>query len=104
MIDCCLPCPVTEWVYSDSELSAASGNAIASKLICLGPDFNNLGVITGWLNAIGIVCCVGLLLSYLVLPVEKSSRHYLSVGFVVSLCLIQVFPSDPPSWDHGHAE
>lgn len=62
------------------------------------PDFNSLSVITGWLNIIGIVCCVLLLLSYLVLPADKSSRHYLSVGLVISLCLIQVFPADSSFW------
>ena len=56
-------------------------------------DFTHLTTVTGWLNVSGIICCAILLLSYVILPVEKTSRHYLSVGLVVALCLIQVTPA-----------
>lgn len=92
MIECCLPCPITQWVYSDSESSVASVNVTESSITV--PAFDTLPAITGWLNVTGIICCVLLLLSYFILPVEKTSRHYLSVGLVVSLCLIQVSRSD----------
>lgn len=32
MIDCCLPCPATDWVYSDSESSAARRNVTISSI------------------------------------------------------------------------
>ena len=32
MIDCCLPCPATDWVYSDSESSATRRNVTASSI------------------------------------------------------------------------
>lgn len=59
------------------------------------PDFNTLPTITGWLNVSGMICCFVLLLSYIVLPGDKTSRHYLNLGLVVSLCLIQVDRPDP---------
>lgn len=58
-------------------------------------DFDALPATTGWLNVTGIICCLLLLLSYIVLPTEKTNRHYLSVGLVISLCLIQVYQFNP---------
>lgn len=69
-IDCCLPCPLTDWVYSDR--------------------FRSIPEVTNWLNVAGLACCLSLLISYFVLPVEKTSRHYLTVGFVVAVCILQL--------------
>ncbi|KAK5125751.1 hypothetical protein LTR85_012026 [Meristemomyces frigidus] len=43
-----------------------------------------------WLNVPALVCQVLLLLSFAVLPSEKSHRHYLSVGLCVSLILLEL--------------
>ena len=62
---------------------------VASRSIgCSG--FQQFPTIASWLNVAGMVCCGTLLLSYLVLPVERTSRHYLTVGLVLAICLIQV--------------
>ncbi|KAL9045848.1 MAG: hypothetical protein Q9214_001181 [Letrouitia sp. 1 TL-2023] len=36
-----------------------------------------------------MVCTLSLLLSFVVLPVEKTSRHYLTVCFVIAVCILQ---------------
>ncbi|KAL8666725.1 MAG: hypothetical protein Q9202_001263 [Teloschistes flavicans] len=45
---------------------------------------------SNWLNVTGMVCTVSLLISFLVLPVEKTSRHYLTVCFILAICLLQL--------------
>lgn len=37
-----------------------------------------------------MVCTVSLLVSFVVLPVEKTSRHYLTVCFIIAVCILQV--------------
>ncbi|KAK8247924.1 hypothetical protein HDK77DRAFT_508168 [Phyllosticta capitalensis] len=62
---CCLPCPIQDWVYSDdflSHLQTANWLGVASfSLICF------------------------LLISYLVLPPNKSGRHYLTIGSAIAV-------------------
>ena len=86
-VECCLPCPITDWVYSDSK-SYDLGGGLAWKTDCL--DFNVIPKATNWLNVVGMVCSVSLLISFFVLPVQKTSRHYLTVGLVVAVSLLQV--------------
>ncbi|KAL8848428.1 MAG: hypothetical protein Q9221_006535 [Calogaya cf. arnoldii] len=69
-IECCLPCPVTSWIYSD--------------------NFETIPKASNWLNLAGMVCTVSLLISFFVLPVEKTSRHYLTVCFVIAVCILQL--------------
>lgn len=69
-VDCCLPCPITDWVYSD--------------------DFNTIPKAANWLNVAGMVCSMSLLLSFIVLPVQKTNRHYLTIGLVVAICFMQL--------------
>jgi len=69
-VTCCLPCPLTDWVYPDS--------------------FNTLGVAAEWIAVAGAACCVFLLLSWLVLPVEKTHRHYLSICLTIAVMLMNV--------------
>ncbi|CAI4213740.1 unnamed protein product [Parascedosporium putredinis] len=57
-LTCCLPCPVTDWVYPES--------------------FNTMSTVANWLSVVAAVCNVFLLLSYAVLPVDKTHRHYLT--------------------------
>src|SRR5690606_15667918 len=67
---CCLPCPAEEWFYSDNirtVFKAVVGISIGSLL-----------------------CCGILLLSYAVLPVEYTSRHYLSICLVASIFVMTV--------------
>lgn len=54
------------------------------------PDFKVLPKVTSWLNVAGLVCAGLLLVTYFILPVEKTSRHYLTVGLVVAVCTLQV--------------
>ena len=49
-------------------------------------------LITGstYLNLVGVACCVFLLLSFAVLSVEYTNRHYLSVCLVTAILILQV--------------
>ncbi|KAK0250064.1 hypothetical protein B0A54_01812 [Friedmanniomyces endolithicus] len=67
---CCLPCPISDWVFSDKFAHQAS-------------SANYVGILTLILNSI-------LLLTYVVLPEEKSHRHYLSIGLTLSLILLSI--------------
>lgn len=44
--------------------------------------------IANWFNVISLFCNAFMLLSFAVLPPEKSHRHYLSIGLCVSLILL----------------
>ena len=89
IIDCCLPCPVTDWVYSDREPRSRE-EYIHGRMLNIYLEFEVIPEVANWLNVGGMVCCVVLLISYLVLPVKQTSRHYLTVGLVVAICLMQV--------------
>ncbi|KAF2097004.1 hypothetical protein NA57DRAFT_77255 [Rhizodiscina lignyota] len=67
---CCLPCPVQYWVYSDKLLDHLE--------------------IPGWISVASLVLCAFLLLTWIVLPPERSHRHYLSIGLIVCLILVQL--------------
>ncbi|KAH8675668.1 hypothetical protein BX600DRAFT_507888 [Xylariales sp. PMI_506] len=69
-ISCCLPCPMTDWVYPD--------------------NFNQLTSVASWVNVVGMVCCAFLLLSWLFLPVEKTHRHYLSICLTLAVVLMNL--------------
>ncbi len=53
-------------------------------------DFRTIPKASNWLNVAGMVCTVSLLISFIVLPVERTSRHYLTVCFIVAVCILQV--------------
>ncbi|CAK4031824.1 hypothetical protein AC579_2693, partial [Lecanosticta acicola] len=65
---CCLPCPATEWAYSD--------------------NFNTSTTAAQWLNVVGLVLMAFMLLSYILLPAQQTSSHYLSVCLIVSIVMI----------------
>ena len=67
-MSCCLPCPMTQWVYPDS--------------------FNTMTDVANWVAAASGICCLFLLLSWACLPVEKTNRHYLSVGITGGVLLM----------------
>ena len=56
----------------------------------LSLDFSVIPKAASWLNVAGMVCSVSMLITFLVLPVSRTSRHYLTVGLVVAVCLLQV--------------
>ena len=85
-IDCCLPCPVTDWVYSDGMYNEEYGTLISDKW----PEFKVIPEAANWLNVAGIACSISLLVSYMVLPAKQTSRHYLNVGHVTAISLMQV--------------
>lgn len=43
-----------------------------------------------WLSVVSLISSIFLLLTYAILAPEKSHRHYLSVGLIVSNVLLQV--------------
>ncbi|KAM0712253.1 hypothetical protein Q7P37_011347 [Cladosporium fusiforme] len=65
---CCLPCPATDWAYADA--------------------FNTYNDIGEWLNVVGLVLLVFMLLSYVVLPTQKTRSHYLSVCLIIAVIMI----------------
>jgi len=52
--------------------------------------FQTLVHVTTYINLVSVVACGFLLISFLVLPVEYTHRHYLSVCTAFSILLLQV--------------
>jgi hypothetical protein len=69
-LSCCLPCPRTDWVYSG--------------------DFQDRNHIANYVSIISLVLNTFLLVTFIVIPREKSHRHYLSIGLTASLILIAI--------------
>lgn len=69
-LSCCLPCPITDWMYADY--------------------FNTTSDVASWLSVVGLICLVFLLLSYAFLPAEKTGRHYLSISIVCAIVFMHV--------------
>ncbi|KAF2843100.1 hypothetical protein M501DRAFT_926249, partial [Patellaria atrata CBS 101060] len=67
---CCLPCPIQQWVFPDNYITELR--------------------IVDWIGLASLCLCIFLLLSYAVLPPEKSHRHYLTVGLVMAITLVQI--------------
>ncbi|KAF2723225.1 hypothetical protein K431DRAFT_220288 [Polychaeton citri CBS 116435] len=65
---CCLPCPATDWVYDDK--------------------FDSYGTIAEALNVTGLVLMVFMLISYAVLPAQKTRSHYLSICLTIAVMMI----------------
>lgn len=63
---------MTEWAYPDS--------------------FDTMGLAAQWVSVVGLVCCFFLLVSWAVLPVEKTFRHYLSICLTTGVALMSVWP------------
>ncbi|KAF1999543.1 hypothetical protein P154DRAFT_228697 [Amniculicola lignicola CBS 123094] len=61
---CCLPCPSTEYLYP--------------------PQFKTWYRVAEVLNVVGLVLLLFLLVSFIVLPAEKTRRHYLSYCLIVA--------------------
>ncbi|KAI1447659.1 hypothetical protein F5Y02DRAFT_415657 [Annulohypoxylon stygium] len=69
-INCCVPCPMTDWAYPD--------------------NFNTAATAANWVNVVGMICCGFLLISWIVLPVEKTHRHYLSISLACAIVLMNL--------------
>lgn len=67
---CCMPCPVARWTYPDS--------------------FYTMSAAAQWVAVVGTISCVGLMLSWIFLPVEKTNRHYLSICLTVGVTFMNV--------------
>ncbi|KAI6382970.1 hypothetical protein MCOR25_000475 [Pyricularia grisea] len=67
---CCLPCPMTDWVYPES--------------------FNTMGMVSEIVAVVSTAACIFLLLSWAVLPVEKTHRHYLSICLTIGVVLMNL--------------
>ena len=80
-LTCCLPCPLEYWSYSD--------------------EFSQNVDSAHWVNLPAMVCQIFLLLTFIVLPPEKSHRHYLSVGLCLALILLEVSSDDVRLADMG---
>ncbi|KAJ4372181.1 hypothetical protein N0V83_003954 [Neocucurbitaria cava] len=61
---CCLPCPMTDYLYP--------------------PEFNTWYRVAEALNVAGLICLLFLLISFIVLPAEKTRRHYLSYCLIIA--------------------
>ncbi|KAH6998041.1 hypothetical protein BKA56DRAFT_607613 [Ilyonectria sp. MPI-CAGE-AT-0026] len=69
-MQCCLPCPMTDWVYPDY--------------------FDTLTAVANWVALSSVLCCVFLLLSWAFLPVDKTNRHYLSICLTIAVLLMNL--------------
>ncbi|KIV90516.1 hypothetical protein PV10_07813 [Exophiala mesophila] len=67
---CCLPCPVTDWTYSQG--------------------FEQRTSIANWVNLAAFILSVYLVLSFIVLPVKYTHRHYLSVCATLSVISLEL--------------
>ncbi|KAI5375043.1 hypothetical protein J4E82_006343 [Alternaria postmessia] len=65
---CCLPCPLTDFLYPES--------------------FNTAYRVAEALNVAGLICLVILLITYPVLPADKTRRHYLSYCLIIAAILM----------------
>jgi hypothetical protein len=66
---------------------------VGMEMICRSIEvsgFRNMDAITGWLNVTAVAAFSMLLLSYAILPVEKTTRHYLNVGLLISCFVLAV--------------
>lgn len=61
---------MTDWVYADS--------------------FNSYIDAAGWVAVVSTAGCLWLCLSWAFLPVQQTSRHYLSVNLAISAILLNV--------------
>ncbi|KAH7041900.1 hypothetical protein B0J12DRAFT_580073 [Macrophomina phaseolina] len=67
---CCLPCPVQDWVYPE--------------------EFTDKLKIANYVGISSVALCGFLLLSFLVLPPERSNRHYLTIGVTLAITFFSI--------------
>ncbi|EFW13265.1 hypothetical protein D8B26_003994 [Coccidioides posadasii str. Silveira] len=69
-ISCCLPCPQVDWRYKD--------------------DFMDKTAVANWLALAVFVVNGFMLITYAVLPVKYTHRHYLSICLIVAIMLMEL--------------
>lgn len=52
--------------------------------------FNAIDTAAGWVNVVGLVSLLFMLISYIVLPVQHTRSHYLSVCLIVAVMMINL--------------
>lgn len=67
---CCLPCPSLDWFYPD--------------------NFYHQTRYAGFIATASLSLCLFMLITWLVLPPEKTKRHHLNMSLVASLLLMEV--------------
>ncbi|TVY59390.1 hypothetical protein LCER1_G000272 [Lachnellula cervina] len=67
---CCLPCPQAEWLYPD--------------------NFATIAKSADWINVVGMVCSMFLIVSFAILPIHRTHRHYLSVCLAIATVVMQL--------------
>lgn len=65
---CCLPCPYTQWVFSD--------------------HFHRTLPVANYISVVSFICALWLLLTFAVLQKHQTHRSYLSVGLVISMIML----------------
>lgn len=61
---------MTNWTYSDT--------------------FSTVGLVAEWVSVFSTVCCVFLLVSWTVLPIDKTHRHYLSICLTIAVVFMNL--------------
>jgi hypothetical protein len=84
---CCLPCPMTDFLYPQGK-DYYCLHIESSALNIL--DFNTYYRAAEALNVVGLILLVFLLVSFLILPAEKTRRHYLSYCLIVAAIFMAV--------------
>ncbi|KAJ5105069.1 hypothetical protein NUU61_002416 [Penicillium alfredii] len=69
-ISCCLPCPLADWRYDNRLIQKTD--------------------VASWISVAILPLCIFLLVSYAVLPVKWTHRHYLSVCFTLGICCMEI--------------
>ncbi|KAJ5176521.1 uncharacterized protein N7482_002398 [Penicillium canariense] len=69
-VSCCLPCPLSDWRYADNTAKRVD--------------------VASWISVAILPLCVFLLVSYAVLPVKWTNRHYLSICFTLGICCMEI--------------
>lgn len=92
-VSCCLPCPATDWIYSDG----------AKMTVFMTYHLRSTGFVprteaANWLNLAALIASIFLLLSFVVLPVKWTHRHYLSICLSVGVVFIEVCGPASQGW------
>ena len=85
---CCLPCPATDWLYPDS-----TSLAIRLLILCMAYEvagFKQMDQAAGYINVVALSLCIFLLLTFVMLPVEITKRHYLNICLLVGNIFVSV--------------
>ncbi|KAJ5585727.1 hypothetical protein N7450_005514 [Penicillium hetheringtonii] len=69
-VTCCLPCPLSDWRYADNTAKRVD--------------------VASWISVAILPLCIFLLISYAVLPVKWTNRHYLSICFTLGICCMEI--------------